>query len=70
MKILKSVKGENYNYRIITTFENHFGISCSIQGDGVLVFRNNSNYYTPIKIIECGKKDAEFKLLKYYYKYL
>ena len=71
----------DYMDEVITTdsfdhLRHYFGYPVHEEEDGTLCLYNNSNCYTPIKLKECSRKDADLNFVNYkskihrYYKYI
>lgn len=77
MKTIKVKKSDiiQNQFPSLKHLENYFGFPAYYEQDGIIELRDNSNYYTTIRIIECKREEAEFNFVNYtskihlYYKY-
>jgi hypothetical protein len=64
------IESIDYNFEkdVYFTFkhlEDYFGYPVHEEQNGILYLYDNSNYYTPIKLKECEKEDADFHFSDY-----
>ena len=74
MKTIR-IKKSDYECGSIKFLSDYFKHPAFREENGIIVLRDNSNYYSPIIIVECDKSDADWHFVNYrskihfYYKY-
>ena len=61
MKTIRVRKEETGNELVI--FSRYFGYPSKPDANGMIILRDNSNYYTPIYVQECKKDEADYRLI-------